>query len=85
MLMHRLPPPTQGCRIYAVQCGASGEEEEDRFWQTLAYKTYGHHLSLTSFSNVFDFIMAIAYKEQGAEQLEVTCKVIRFLLISWFR
>ena len=41
------------------------------FWQGLAYKTYGHHLSLKNFSNVFDFIMAIAYKEQGAEQFEV--------------
>ena len=45
-----------------------------KFWQGLAYKTYGHHLSLSSFSNVFDFIMAIAYKEQGPEQLEVRKK-----------
>lgn len=61
----------QGCRIYSVQCSGGPNHLVDAFWQGMAYKTYGHHLSLSSFSNVFDFIMAIAFKEQGAEQLEV--------------
>ncbi|KAF6031341.1 hypothetical protein EB796_010353 [Bugula neritina] len=61
-----------GCRVYAVQCSPGGYQENEcaKFWQGLAFKTYGHHLELSNFSNVFDFIMAIAYKEQGAEQFE---------------
>lgn len=60
--------------MYAVQCnpGSYGSDRCAAFWQGLAYKTYGHHLSLSSFSNVFDFIMAIAYKEQGPEMFEVS-------------
>ncbi|XP_067934658.1 uncharacterized protein [Watersipora subatra] len=58
-----------GCRVYSVQCDP-GHKESNEFWQGLAFKTYGHYLTLNNFSNVFDFIMAIAYKEQGADELE---------------
>ena len=47
------------------------DDETTAFWQGLAYRSYGHHLTMKSFSNIFDFIMAIAYREQGADQLEV--------------
>lgn len=71
-MMNLLTSFFQGCRVYAVQAGGGYQDSQcAKFWQGLAYKTYGHHLSMSSFNNVFDFIMAIAYKEQGPEQLEV--------------
>ncbi|XP_013405111.1 uncharacterized protein LOC106169974 [Lingula anatina] len=57
-----------GVNIYAVQC--LNNSESDKFYSTLAEKTHGRHLKLDEFSNVFDFIMAICYREHGAEFLE---------------
>jgi len=69
----------QGCRIYAVQYQNGYKASETaQFWAGLAHKTYGHHLNLRNFSNVFDFIMAIAYREQGVEQFEVSLLVPQY-------
>ena len=61
----------QGIRVYGVQCDASNDERTNIFYQTLADKTAGRRVELQQFSNLFDFIMAICYREQGAEFLDM--------------
>ena len=56
--------------MYGVQCDASNDERTNNFYQTLADKTAGRRVELQQFSNLFDFIMAICYREQGAEFLD---------------
>lgn len=59
----------QGVKIYGVQ--AFDEEESAKFFQEMAGLTSGQHLKLSEFSNICDIIMAICYREKGAEYLEV--------------
>ncbi|XP_065930600.1 uncharacterized protein [Magallana gigas] len=64
-------------RVYGVQCGGSGDERTKNFYQTLANKTAGRRVELEQFSNLFDFIMAICYREQGAEFLDLYEQEVR--------
>lgn len=63
--------------MYGVQCGGSGDERTKNFYQTLANKTAGRRVELEQFSNLFDFIMAICYREQGAEFLDLYEQEVR--------
>ncbi|XP_046333954.2 uncharacterized protein LOC124116601 [Haliotis rufescens] len=56
-----------GVRIYGVQTG--GITDADEFWGQMARITLGRHLLLDQFSNIFDMIMAICYRERGADLL----------------
>ena len=64
-----------------MQCG--NEKESTPFYEELAKRTDGKHLHLDKFSNIFDFMMAICYKEHGVEYFEVSISVhkFRFFLI----
>ncbi|XP_048778031.2 uncharacterized protein LOC125681830 [Ostrea edulis] len=66
-----------GIRVYGVQCRASGDKRTHDFYQTLADKTAGRRVELDQFSNLFDFIMAICYREQGAEFLDIYEQEVR--------
>ncbi|XP_046542555.1 uncharacterized protein LOC124252925 [Haliotis rubra] len=57
-----------GVRIYGVQAGSSNETTE--FFKQMTNITHGRHLQLDQFSNIFDMIMAICYRERGADFLE---------------
>ncbi|XP_071118680.1 uncharacterized protein [Haliotis cracherodii] len=62
-----------GVKIYGVQCGTGNTT----FYETISNKTGGRHLKLENFTNIFDFLMAICYREQGAEILHVYEKEVR--------
>ncbi|XP_033751973.1 LOW QUALITY PROTEIN: uncharacterized protein LOC117335841 [Pecten maximus] len=64
-----------GVRIYSVQC--QDYSGADHFYQTIAEKTDGHYLKLAQFTNIFDFIMSICYREKGAEFLQDYEKEVR--------
>ncbi|XP_050395189.1 uncharacterized protein LOC126814219 [Patella vulgata] len=66
---------TMGVKIYATQCQSSSSAE--KFYKTIAQKTGGHHLKLQEFSNIFDFLMAVAYREHGDELFQVYEKEVR--------
>ncbi|XP_071082934.1 uncharacterized protein [Haliotis cracherodii] len=57
-----------GVRIYGVQSGSNSETEA--FFKGMTRITLGRHLQLDQFSNIFDMIMAICYRERGADFLE---------------
>ncbi len=42
------------------------------FYRELASLTNGYHLHLDQFASIVQFIMAICFREQGMEQLQVT-------------
>ncbi|XP_064623050.1 uncharacterized protein LOC135485180 [Lineus longissimus] len=50
--------------IYGVDCGNSSCED---FYMSLATKTDGKYLQLKDWNNIFDMMMAICYREHGAE------------------
>ncbi|ESO85061.1 hypothetical protein LOTGIDRAFT_168082 [Lottia gigantea] len=56
-----------GVKIYATECRPNSFNKSSKFYKTLAGKTGGHHLQLQDFSNIFDFLMAVAYREEGDE------------------
>ena len=60
-----------------MQCRACGDKRTNDFYQTLADKTAGRRVELDQFSNLFDFIMAICYREQGAEFLDIYEQEVR--------
>ena len=62
-------------RIYAVQCKNYGDSE--KFYQDIARRTDGQHLRLEDFKNIFDFLMAVCYRERGADFLENYEKEVR--------
>ncbi|OWF53078.1 uncharacterized protein LOC110446844 [Mizuhopecten yessoensis] len=64
-----------GVRIYSVQC--QNYNGADHFYKTIAEKTSGHYLKLAQFTNIFDFIMSICYREKGAEFLQDYEKEVR--------
>ncbi|KAJ8320927.1 hypothetical protein KUTeg_002514 [Tegillarca granosa] len=62
-------------RIYSVEC--RGYSSPTDFYQTIADKTSGKRLKLEQFANIFDFIMAICYREKGDEFLHDYEKEVR--------
>ncbi|ESO96324.1 hypothetical protein LOTGIDRAFT_174892 [Lottia gigantea] len=64
-----------GVKIYATQC--QGCPTAAKFYKAIAEKTNGHHLKLQEFSNVFDFLMAVAYREHGDDLFQVYEKEVR--------
>ena len=58
-----------GVKIYAVQ--ASENTRANFFWQDMAKMTGGKRLLLSQFETIVDTMMAICYREQGAEFFEV--------------
>ncbi|XP_078609420.1 uncharacterized protein LOC144880799 [Branchiostoma floridae x Branchiostoma japonicum] len=64
-----------GVHIYAVQ--ALGYSPRGGFYNEMARRTHGCHLNLNQFSSIVDFMMAICYRERGAEQLEAYEKEVR--------
>lgn len=59
----------QGVRIYGVQ--VNSDKTSTNFFRTMANITGGQHLKLSEFSTLCDVIMAICYREKGAEFLQV--------------
>ncbi|KAK7099581.1 uncharacterized protein [Littorina saxatilis] len=57
-----------GVKIYGVQ--VFDDEDSSKFFSKMAAATGGQHLKLTQFGHLCDVIMAICYKERGAEFLE---------------
>jgi hypothetical protein len=53
--------------VYAVQ--ALGRRHATKFYQEVAQKTGGYHLELNQFADVVNLLLAVAYKQQGTEQL----------------
>lgn len=64
-----------GVRIYSVQCKDYGDSK--KFYQSIADRTGGRHLKLDQFQNIFDFIMAVCYREKGGEFLDNYEKEVR--------
>ena len=59
----------QGVRIYAVQC--HNNESATHFYKHLADKTFRKHLNLSEFPSIVNMLLAICYRETGAEYFEV--------------
>ncbi|XP_025076951.1 uncharacterized protein LOC112553747 isoform X2 [Pomacea canaliculata] len=57
-----------GVRIYGVQ--VNSDKTSTNFFRTMANITGGQHLKLSEFSTLCDAIMAICYREKGAEFLQ---------------
>ncbi|KAK7116461.1 uncharacterized protein [Littorina saxatilis] len=57
-----------GVRIYGVQVNNS--DESTKFFRTITEITDGQHLNLSEFGTLCDVIMAICYREKGAEFLQ---------------
>jgi hypothetical protein len=57
-----------GINVYGIQ--ALNRSHATRFYEEIADKTGGFHLTLDQFSHVTDLIMAICYKQAGDEQLQ---------------
>ena len=57
-----------GINVYGVQ--ALNRRSATSFYEEIARKTGGFHLSLDQFNQVTDMIMAICYKQAGDEQLQ---------------
>ena len=65
-------PCFQGVRIYGVQVNETAKSTE--FFKTMTEATEGQHLKLSQFGTLCDVIMAICYREKGAEFLHVSVK-----------
>ena len=63
----------QRVKIYSVYVNRSCNHEN--FYTEIAKRTGGRKVELENFSNMFDFIMAICYREHGAEFLDVSDKI----------
>ena len=68
-----------GVHIYAVQCQKSSNEEATPFWEGLAVKTAGKHIAMEDFSTIVDLMLAICYKETGAEFFDVSILIVTIL------
>ena len=68
-----------GVRIYAVQCQNNGANVT-KFYQSLADRTQGRYLRLDKFSTIVDILMAICYREKGAEFFEVSTYSV---VVNW--
>jgi len=58
----------KGVKVYAVQ--ALNRDCSTNFYRSLANLTDGFHLHLDQFSSIINFMLAICYREVGAEQLQ---------------
>ena len=59
----------QNVRIYGVQC--RGYSSPKDFYKKISSATDGKCLELADFSNMFDFMMAICYREHDETLLQV--------------
>ena len=59
----------KGIKIYSVQ--ALNRSISTGFYRDMATLTDGFHLFLDQFSSIVNFMMAICYREQGLDQLQV--------------
>lgn len=57
-----------GIHVYGIQ--ALNRSHATRFYQEIADKTGGFHLTLDQFAQATDMIMAICYKQAGDDQLQ---------------
>ena len=57
-----------GINIYGVQ--ALGRRHATDFYKEIAAKTGGFHLNLQQFSAITDLVMAVCYKQDGADALK---------------
>ena len=48
-------------------------DQSTKFFRTMTQMTEGQHLKLSQFGTLCDVIMAICYREKGAEFLQVSC------------
>ena len=64
---------SQNIRCYGVYCktGYSGTDDKN-FFNSLSEQGKGSFLELENFDSVFDFMMAICYREQGEDALFVS-------------
>ena len=62
-------------KIYSVQAFAL--RRSTPFYAEMANVTGGYHLHLKKFDDIFDFIMAISYREYGQDFLEVATFLFR--------
>ncbi len=56
-----------GIHVYGVQ--ALARRHATKFYQEVAQRTGGYHLELNQFSDVVNLLLAVAYKQQGKDQL----------------
>ncbi len=60
-----------GINIYSVHCLSWGNEPKVKhFFKTIAKETNGYHLYLDQFTMIPAMMMAICYKQMGAQRLE---------------
>lgn len=57
-----------GIKVYGVQC--LNRKHATKFYEEIARKTGGFHLSLDQFANVTDLIMAVCYQQAGDVPLQ---------------
>lgn len=57
-----------GIKVYGVQC--LNRKHATKFYEEIARKTGGFHLSLDQFANVTDLIMAVCYQQAGEVPLQ---------------
>lgn len=57
-----------GIKVYGVQC--LNRSHATRFYEEIAEKTGGFHLTLDQFSNMPDIITAVCYQQQGETLLQ---------------
>src|SRR5262249_13037958 len=57
-----------GVPVYGVQ--ALGRKHATKFYEELAHKSGGFHISLDQFAYVTDLVMAICYKQSSDAQLQ---------------
>jgi hypothetical protein len=57
-----------GIPVYGVQC--LNRKHATRFYEELAHKSGGFHVSLDQFSYITDLVMAICYKQSSDEKLQ---------------
>ncbi|MFO0656686.1 MAG: vWA domain-containing protein [Polyangia bacterium] len=54
--------------VYGVQC--LGRKHATKFYEELAHKSGGFHVSLDQFSFITDLVMAVCYQQSSPEQLQ---------------
>lgn len=57
-----------GVPVYGVQC--LNRKHATKFYEELAHKSGGYHVSLDQFASITDLIIAICYQQQGPAQLQ---------------
>jgi hypothetical protein len=58
----------QGIPVYGVQC--LNRKHATKFYEDLAHKSGGFHISLDQFAYITDLVMAICYKQSSDTQLQ---------------